>query len=198
MLSPFVSQTASLIRISLHNTKNRGKEALINHITQRCCCRASCTQLYITCNYTQSHTCSFSSSYGLKAIDHNKVYAQPMHCTVVWAFLQRNHSNHTTIWDEPLLFYRLTTSHLADWLPSVDCVSEPRGTHRHRQTLGYQNLSFTVSGCEQLAVHRRLTDILYCLVCIYNRKLWGETNHTATLKTVWLQNAFYFIVWSKM
>lgn len=54
-------------------------------------------------------------------------------------------------------------------LPSVNCVSEPRGTNRHRRTLSYLSLSFTVSGCEQLAVPAG--PLTSSIVCIYDWKL---------------------------
>lgn len=61
--------------------------------------------------------------------------------TVVLAFLKGNlpFKNHTTIWDQPLLFYALTTSHHANWLSTVNCVTEPRRAHKHRQTLRYRS-----------------------------------------------------------
>lgn len=101
---------------------------------------------------------------------------------VVWAFLQRNHSNRTTIWEEPPLFYSPTASHLAKPAAEGELCQWTSG---NQQAQTNSELSKPVFHSQRLWTARsagRLADILYCV------HLWLETvRHAATLKTVCLQ-----------
>lgn len=70
-------------------------------------------------------------------------------------------------------FYALTASHL---------------TIRHRQSMRYESLSVTVSGCEQLTGRRKLTDTLCCVVCFYS----GTNTSYSCIKHTLGANEKYF------
>lgn len=93
---------------------------------------------------------------------------------VVWAFLQRNHSNRTTIWEEPLLFYSPTASHHAKPAAEGELCQWTSG---NQQAQTNSELSKPVFHSQRLWTARsadRLADILYCV------HLWLETVRRGT------------------